>query len=256
MQVSVPLWLRMARVALTPRGWLLKTTLSNGAVVYGENRPGYGGRGAYIYRDALEPELQHLDRFLDAEGVLVDVGASTGIYSMKAAKHVGPHGIVVAIEPFPAVLAILQRSVQANGFAQVRLRNFCVAERTGVRTLWRNYRKPNSFSLIRRDPDALPFSVAGVTLDDLLAWEGLHRLDYLKIDVEGAEEAVLTGARGVIEKHRPIVQVEVSVAAPGIEQLRDYTVFHAPESLNSVCIPNGHAKMGVPAQLGWTEVAR
>ena len=52
--------LRKIRLALTPRTAFLKTTLSNGVVVYGRNRAGYGGRGLYVFRESIEPEFEHL----------------------------------------------------------------------------------------------------------------------------------------------------------------------------------------------------
>jgi len=246
--------MRMIRVALTPRGLLLKTRLSNGAVVFGLNRAGYGGRGVYIYRDAVEPELQHLDSFLDASGVFVDVGANTGIYTLKAARHFGRQGVVVAIEPFPEILAVLQHSVRANGLSNVRLRNFCLGDSIGTRTLWQNFGKPNSFSLVKRDPNACSFSTLAVTLDDLFGWEGLDALDYLKLDVEGAEREVLLGARQMIEKHRPIIQLEVTIEDVPVH-LADYTSFRAPGSTNKICIPAEHSKIAVPQQLGWAQLA-
>ena len=52
--------------------------------------------GEYIfYRDAIEPEFEHLDKFLDSEGVFIDVGANTGIYTIKAAKHFDNNGTVL-----------------------------------------------------------------------------------------------------------------------------------------------------------------
>jgi FkbM family methyltransferase len=252
------LW-KMARAALTPRSRLLKTTLSNGAVVYGTNRPGYGGRGVYLYGDAVEPELQHLERFLDATGVLVDVGANTGIYTLKAAKHFGARGLVVAVEPFPEVLATLWHSVQRNGFQNVRLRNLCLDAEKGVRTLWMNEDKPNSFSIVERVAGAPGLSVLALTLDELCAWEGLERLDYLKIDAEGAEAAILAGGAQTIRRFRPIVQVEVSMRDVALD-LSDYVMFQAPphpqfENENRVLIPAEHAKIHVPAELGWARVA-
>jgi FkbM family methyltransferase len=246
--------MRMVRVALTPRNRLLKTRLSNGAVVYGKNRAGYGGRGVYIYRDAIEPELQHLDRFLTSNGTFVDAGASTGIYTLKAAQHFSPRGVVVAIEPFPEVLAVLQRSVRVNGLNNVRLRNLCLSDRTGIRTMWQNFGKPNSFSLVKRDPNARSFSTLAVTLDDLFGWESLDALDYLKLDVEGVESEVLLGARQTIEKHRPIIQMEVTIEdAPA--RLADYASFRAPGSANRILIPAEHSKIVVPQQLGWAQLA-
>lgn len=250
--------LKMAWAALTPRAWLLKTTLSNGAVVYGENRPGYGGRGVFLFGDAVEPELAHLERFLGDEGVFVDVGANTGIYTLKAAKHFGERGLVIAVEPFPAMLATLARSVERNGFRNVRLRNFCLDRERGLRTLWLNESKPNSFSIATRTGDAPGISVPAISLDELCQWEALDRLDYLKIDAEGAEEAILAGGAETIARFRPIIQVEMSVRefAPNLPQ---YAAFQAPpnpsfENENLLFFPNEHPSIGIPHELGWVQV--
>lgn len=228
-------------------------TLSNGAIVYGKNRAGFGGRGIYIYRDSIEPEFQCLERFLDSRGVFVDVGASTGIYSLKAAKHFDTNSVVLAIEPFPDVFATLHHNIKANGFTNVRLRNFCAGDRTGMRILWMNFGRPNLFSLIKKDSNASSLPILTVSLDDLFKWEGLDRLDYIKIDVEGAEQEVIKGAKIVIEKYRPIMQLEVSIVDIPI-QVSNYSIFRAPNSTNKVGIPTEHSKIEVPKQLGWTQV--
>ena len=106
------IFLRKVRVALTPRRWFLKTSLANGAVVCGRNRAGHGGRGVYVFRDALEPELEHLEKFLVPGGVLVDVGANVGLYTVKAAQFLRVSGgMVVAYEPLPEMLAMLNQNV-------------------------------------------------------------------------------------------------------------------------------------------------
>ncbi|RLE24380.1 MAG: hypothetical protein DRJ65_09960 [Acidobacteria bacterium] len=247
------LLLRKIRVAITPRRWLLKTRLANGAVVFGKNRAGFGGRGIYVFRDLIEPEFQHLEEYLEPTGVFVDIGANTGIYTIKAAQHYSKNGgVVVAIEPFLDVLNILNHSIQVNGFTNVRLRNFCAGDRTGTGTLWRNFKKPNLFSLVRRDEQASCLPTLVVALDDLMIWEGLNRLDYLKIDVEGAEQQVLLGAKETIEKFRPIIQMEVSIRDVAVD-LPDYSVFQAPESPNRIYIPDEHPKIELPGQLGWIQ---
>lgn len=246
--------LRMARVAVTPRQCLLKAVLANGAIVCGKNRPGYGGRGIYVYRDALEPEFEHLDDFLDSSGVFVDVGANTGIYTLKAAKHyAGKNGTVLAVEPFPDVLATLFLNVQLNGFSNVRLRNFCVGGQTGPTTLWMNFNRPHSFSILKRDEAATGMSSLIVTLDDLFVWEGLNRLDYLKIDAEGAEQQILAGGRQIITRHRPIIQLEVNLSEAAFE-LPNYSIFQAPGSPNKFWIPNESPKIALPPKLGWEKL--
>jgi len=243
--------LRKIRVALTPRQWRLKTRLSNGPVVSGKNRSGYGGRGVYIFRDAVETEFQHLTQFLEPSDVFVDVGASAGIYTLKAAQHFRrADGLVLALEPFPDVLATLFYNVQANGLTNVRLRNVCAGARTEPGTLWTNFDKPNLFSLIQSDEKASPLAVLTVALDDLFGWEKLNRLDYLKIDVEGAEQQVLAGAKNILQKYRPIIQMEVDKEDAPLD-LPDYVAFQAPGSHNKIYLPREHPKFHLPTQLNW-----
>jgi len=244
---------KQARVALTPRNRLLKAKLANGAVVYGKNRAGFGGRAVFIYGDATEPEFEHLHRFLDETGVFVDVGANTGKWAIKAAKHYGDSGVVVAVEPFPDVLATLYRSVQANGFNNVRLRNVTIGEHTTSGTLWMNKARPQMFSLVQSDRDAQCFSTLTVSLDDLFGWEGLDRLDYLKVDAEGAEDQVLRGGRKTIEKYRPIIQLETVLIDAPLE-FPNYSTFRAARSSGKFYMPNEHPKIDVPLQLGWAKI--
>jgi FkbM family methyltransferase len=233
----------------------LKATLSNGAIVYGKNRAGFGGRAVYIYGDASEPEFEHLDRFLDETGVFIEVGANTGKHSLKAAKHYGPGGVVVAIEPNPEILATLHRSIRANGFDNVRLRNFCIGECKTSGRMWMNDRKPVMFSLVKNDDHAESFSTVTLTLDEVFAWEGLERLDFLKICAEGAEGQVLAGARQTINRHRPIIEIETAQVDVPIDH-PDYQCFQAPAgSMSKFWMPMEHPKIGIPTQLGWTAVA-
>lgn len=245
--------LRRARVAITPRSWVLKRALSNGAIVCGRNRPGHGGRGVYLHGDALEPELQHLEQFLSRDAIFIDVGANTGMFTLKAATHLN-QGMVIAIEPGLEVLIMLAYSVRLNELRNVRLRNLCIAEQTGEDKLWLNRDKPNAFSLVRRSDCAETASVLAVSLDDLCTWEGLTRLDYVKVDVVGAEDQVLAGASQVISRFHPIFQL----ANPNGVQitLPQYSAYRAPSgsSVNTVLIPDGDERAERFKSLGWRTV--
>lgn len=246
--------MRKIRVALTPRWMMLKTKLSNGAFICGKNLAGFGGRGIYIYRDSIEPEFEHLEKFLDTSGVFIDVGANSGIYAVKAAKHYfNDKGIVLAIEPFPEMVSTLFQNVKLNKLTNIRIRNFCAGSHNGSSTFWLNFNKPNTFSLNKMDENAAPFSSVIVALDDLFEWEKLERLDYIKIDVEGSEKDVLKGSEKIIQKYRPIIQVEVIANDVSID-LPDYSIFQAPQSLNKLFIPKESKKITIPEQLGWEEL--
>lgn len=243
-------FLKKIRIALTPRFMNLKTVLSNGAIIYGKNKSGYGGRGVYLYGDSIEPELNYLDKFLDKDSVFIDIGASSGIYTLKAAKHLTHEGIVIAVEPFPEVFNTLYVSVKKNGFNNVKLRNFCASKETSEKTLWMNSDLPNTFSIVERHNNSSGLSVLGVSIDDLMLWEKLNRLDYIKIDAEGAEKEILIGAKKSIEKFRPIIQAEITVRALDLK-FNSYEVFKAHKSLNVVFIPKESPKRQIAHQLGW-----
>jgi len=230
----------------------LRTRLQNGAIIEGYNRAGYGGRGVYVFGDSLEPELRYLQHFLGAGQVFVDVGANVGVFTVKAAKEVGNDGLVIAIEPFIETAFRLSHNVRANGYSNVRVRNFCIGRDTQHARLHLNKGKPNSFSLIPNG-NAESISVLSVSLDDLSRWEKLERLDYLKIDAEGAEAAVLEGGQEAISRFRPIVQVEVTICDSGLNL--NYRRFAAPNSINNLFIPAENAKaVETVMKLGWAEI--
>jgi len=244
-------FLRKVRVALTARDALLTTRLPGGAVIAGRNRAGWGGRGIYVMRREIEPEVAHLDELLAPGDVFVDVGASTGVYTVLAARRVGVGGRVVALEPYPEVFAMLEHNVRANRLTNVHLHNLCAAASAGRRELWLNFARPSLFGLVRRDPSARALAVNAVALDDLVRAEGLARLDYLKIDAEGAESEILAGAAATIQTLRPIVQLEQGDWKFDIAGL-GYCAFRAAGSVNVVHFPLEHPRIGVPARLGWT----
>jgi FkbM family methyltransferase len=244
--------LRKARIALTPRSWLLKRVLSNGSIVYGRNRAGHGVRGVYLEGDGIEPELQQLENLLANDAVFVDVGANTGIFSLKAAKYLGGAGVVIAIEPSLDMLSMLAYNIKANSLTNVRVRNLCISDRTGEQVLWMNHNKPVAFSLLKTANDASSTSVLAVTLDDLCMWEGLTRLDYLKIDVVGAEQKVLAGAEKTISRFLPVIQVPIPVgrAPANLPNYSTYQLLNAPK-LNVVYIPTGDKRAVRFRELGW-----
>ena len=246
------LLLKKMRLALTPRSALVRTRLENGAIVAGYNGAGFGGRGVYLYGDSIEPELSSLQRFLRPGCVFVDVGANVGVYSLKAAKEVGDEGLVIAVEPFLETASRLFENVRANGYHNVRVRNFCVGRQTQQAQLYLNNNKPNSFGLSKVG-NAESISVLSVSLDDLCRWENLDRLDYLKIDAEGAEGAILEGGAQTIARFRPIVQVEITKRDSKLAL--NYRKFVASGSPNNIFIPAENVKAVETALvLGWSEI--
>jgi FkbM family methyltransferase len=186
---------RKALCFALPRSVWLRRRTRQGVIATGKNRRGYGGRGFFVFGERLERELDHLHEFIGNGGTFVDIGANVGVFSLKAAHCVGADGIVVSVEPLPERIHALRRNVLLNGFSNVRIRNFCCTDRTEAVDLWINFSQPNATSVLQRDQRARKVSAFGVILDDLVEWEKLPGLDYLKVDAESAESLICRAAR-------------------------------------------------------------
>jgi FkbM family methyltransferase len=244
---------RLSWVLAAPNSSLLRAQLSNGAVVWGPNKSHHGGRAIFLFRDLYEQELKSLGMFLHPGDVFVDVGANVGCYAVKAAKEVGQNGIVVAVEPSAATSAYLVESARRGRLENLRVRTYCLGGNTANSTFYLSSDGPTSYSLVRPDVPTECISVFTVSLDDLCSWEGLQRLDYLKIDAEGAEEAILCAGQASISRFRPIIQAEAWICKPNLP-INDYLTFRAKGSSNVVFVPRENSEASqVARNLGWIE---
>jgi FkbM family methyltransferase len=134
-------------------------------------------------------------------GVAVDVGANLGYYTVVAGDAVGPGGRVIAVEPEPRNAALLEENVRLNGFDdRVEIVVAAAGEAAGSTLLYLSEANLGDHRAFDSDDGRRALEVPIVALDDLPALAG--RVDLLKIDVQGAEAAVLRGARRLIERNR------------------------------------------------------
>lgn len=145
--------------------------------------------------------------------VAIDVGAHVGIWTCEM---IAQFDEVYAFEPAPDSFACLLRNVdyarsRPGSARTVHLRNLAVGKEIGRGSLLADplpKRQGNTGARYVDADHAGPVSV--LPLDDL----GLKTCDFLKIDVEGAELNVLTGAAGTISRCEPVVMVEIGKTPP------------------------------------------
>lgn len=147
--------------------------------------------------------LLSMRTFVPSDGVILDVGANAGLLTLVFAKQYVPRGLVYAYEPDQQIFSQLQKNVEIN-----RLKNV----QTYAIALQDDQARDRISFHIRRAIDGdghenqglsslMPLSlhhqstenVAASTIDREVQRHDLHRLDLLKIDVEGAELLVLGG---------------------------------------------------------------
>lgn len=189
-----------------------------------------GSLGVYAYGTRYEPGLTFLPNLLRAGDGAFDCGANQGAYALYAGALVGPEGRVIAIEPQAYATRALRISAAAAGFDHVSCVEAVVTENDGTETFHAGG-SAVSASLYRTDlPDAV--TVRSVSIDTVASEHGLARVDFIKLDVEGAELRALQGAEGVLKRDRPYVIFEVwdpedAKSAAAAQHLRamDYQLF-------------------------------
>jgi len=172
---------------------------------------GAGTTMIFATREYYEPELTYLNRFLSPGAVVVDGGASCGIYTVAASKVVGETGRVLSFEPGAQSFSVLKRNVELNRLHNVRTFRMALSDTQRKARLYHHPHGPNSYCLAGETSWCHEFEeIATTTVDVCLGQEGLQHIDLLKMDVEGAEELILRGANSVIASSRPVVIFEVN----------------------------------------------
>jgi FkbM family methyltransferase len=188
--------------------------------------PWYGGLKLRMYlgndqsrqqfvAGCLDPnEFTLLDKLLAPGMVFLDAGANEGFYTVFASRRVGETGSVWAFEPSRREMDRLTANVRLNGLANVR--SFCVAladEDTEAEFLVAGEEHSGHNTLghfVYESGLNVRVCVPIRRLDSVLQESPLERLDFLKVDVEGAELRVLSGARDTLRKFRPYILLEMN----------------------------------------------
>jgi len=154
------------------------------------------GCDIYCYRSFERDETELIARLTRDDAVCIDVGANVGYYSLLFASR-APKGQIHCFEPVPRNFHLLSTSVLLNGFDNVVLNCCAVGNRDGhIGFTVSADSAYSSFLDTGRRTRAGTITVPVTTLSSYCQDRGLGRIDFLKIDVEGAEKLVLDGASG------------------------------------------------------------
>ena len=164
---------------------------------------------------AYEPELTAaLERMVEPGWTCADVGAHEGRITRLLARLVGPTGTVIAFEAHPGNAASLAVAVAREGTeADVRVQNVAITDgsRSHASLHAGRNRASAEWNVVGTDVDGrvteAELAVAATSLDAYFAAEP-GRLDFVKIDVEGAESQVLAGMSRLLRETRPALAIE------------------------------------------------
>ena len=170
----------------------------------GYRMKGPGVFGTYMEKPYEPLVAQALCRLLQPGWVCVDVGAHPGYFTLLLAHLVREEGHVFAFEAHPENSRWLQESMALNGLtARVTVENLAVSDgsQTFVRLNAPAYYTAE-WSIVRASPVHRSLEVRAVALDQYFAQR--LNVNFIKMDIEGAECLALRGMRHLLQRDRPI----------------------------------------------------
>lgn len=155
-------------------------------------------------------------KLLRRADVILDVGGNIGDYCTTFSCIVGNTGHVYTFEPVPPTIQILEDTIRRQKLNNVTLIPKAVSDASGnieIHMPGDDHARPAIHVTERESWEAAEtvqtFPCEAVTLEEFVAGLGIPRVNFIKIDVEGAELLVLQGAKKVLYDQSPILFFEI-----------------------------------------------
>jgi len=145
-------------------------------------------------------------RLVKTGDVCMDVGANMGSLSLAMAKQIGSSGKVYAFEPGPIAAARFRNNVRLNPAFQgvIQLAEIGLSDKPGQLFYNEDMKNRGNGALLGTSGQ----SVEVITIDEFFRREGIDRLNFVKIDVEGMEYEVLKGGLATWKRFQPVLFFE------------------------------------------------
>ncbi|MFZ5448402.1 MAG: FkbM family methyltransferase [Thermodesulfobacteriota bacterium] len=160
------------------------------------------------YHERYEADL--VAQLLSDDDIFWDIGANVGYFTLVAAAALAHRGQIVAFEPGKNAYARLTENLSLNPYGNVKTYAVAVSDREGEAVLHVSGDiADSSASLFAADGQTGHEVCRTVALDHFLISEGLRPPSLIKLDAEGAELAVLQGAKALISRYAPMFLMEM-----------------------------------------------
>ncbi len=158
-----------------------------------------GGEHEFFELEIMKKEIKEGD-------VVFDIGANIGYYTLMFAKLVGPKGKVYAFEPDPTNFSLLEKNVKINNYKNVILINKAVGNKTGKIKLYLSEENHGMHRVYESKYCKRAVDIDIIKLDDLFN-KGI-KLNFIKMDIEGAEIDAIKGMSKLLNKNKPKMLTE------------------------------------------------
>ncbi len=162
------------------------------------------------------PELFYLKTIVKPGDYCIDIGANMGYYSVLLSKYAGASGKVFAVEPVPLFAEIWKKNTNRCRYKNLTLFNCALGKNETNAEMgmpFINGVAHHGMTKVVTDESAAfeeKFQVEMKNPDSLFSQ--IEKIDFIKVDVEGYESIVFDNMIGVLTKHKPLIQSELSGA--------------------------------------------
>ncbi|MBA4186696.1 MAG: hypothetical protein C0467_01635 [Planctomycetaceae bacterium] len=192
-------------------------------------------------KDHLFFVRDYLKNLGEPNAVVIDVGSNTGHHTLFYSRHAAR---VLAFDPYPPVIVTFKQNMALNPHVKnVELFEVGLgdsnAELPFVAPVASNHGQGSFRVDTPENPEMKQFErkLRIVIGDDYLKDKNLGPVAFIKVDIEGFEESALKGLRQTIEKHRPMLEVEVSPPPVGTIDTYDRLKGLFPENYEFFVLP-------------------
>lgn len=174
---------------------------------YDYSKKHYGGRGIYLLRENYDKLLKFLHKLIKKNDVIIDCGANQGIFSLAFAS-ISFKGMVYIIEPLDVYNKIIKYNFKINNLKNYKIFNNVVSNKRKYYNL--DISKGNVSGSIVRNFGTRKINIQSITIDNLVKKQKIKEVDFIKMDIEGAEQLAIEGAYKTIKKFQPIMSIETN----------------------------------------------
>lgn len=168
----------------------------------------------YVFGDYEYSTIAFLHNVIKHQDIIIDVGANIGYLSLVCSKLVGTNGMVLSFEPDPLNFSYLKENIALNNANNISAHQLALSNQNSVLKLYHSKIDHNagahSMMYNERVVSEDYVEIQAMIFDNTEIQKSIPKVDFIKIDVEGVEMDVLQGMYQTIQKHKPMLLIEIS----------------------------------------------
>ncbi|PSO83532.1 MAG: hypothetical protein BRC41_11990 [Cyanobacteria bacterium QH_9_48_43] len=153
-----------------------------------------------------------INNYLKDGMTFIDVGANIGYFTLVAARKVEKNGRVFSFEPELENFDLLSKNVELNRLNNITFENIALSNLEGEIVLNKDPNSKGRHSICISREGWVPIRCKAMRLDAYFKKTQIHikQIDFIKIDAEGAELAILKGMENLIDPKKTLILLEFS----------------------------------------------